>query len=236
LETKLLVADDEKSITDILSYALRREGYVVEIAHDGEKAWELIQTFRPQVAILDVMMPKWSGYDVCRKIEPHMNLGIILLTAKNDIVDKVVGMELGADDYITKPFDIREVLVRVKSLLRRLSSSKSFRANEGNETIEISELIVRLSARNVTLFGKGIKLTVKEFDLLYLLVSNLERVFTRDELLELVWGIEYIGGTRTVDIHIRRLRQKLGLPYAGIINTIHGMGYKATAMGLKHET
>lgn len=211
---------------DILSYALRREGYTVELAHDGEDALHKIYQFQPQVAILDVMMPKMSGYDICRKMESQKNIGVILLTAKNDIVDKVLGMELGADDYITKPFDIREVLVRVKSLFRRLEKNHKYT----DEVVEytIHDLSINQKGRKVTVNRTALPFTLKEFDLLFLLVAHIERVFTREELLDLVWGMEYIGGTRTVDIHIRRLRQKLGNPYNTMIETVHGVGYKFT--------
>ncbi|MCH5583502.1 response regulator transcription factor [Shimazuella sp. AN120528] len=226
MENKVLVADDEKSMRDILSYALRREGYVVELAQDGEEALQKMKQFQPQVAILDVMMPKMSGYDICRKIESEQHIGVILLTAKNDIVDKVLGMELGADDYITKPFDIREVLVRVKSLFRRLAKHQK-PANESEE-YTLHDLLINQRGRKVVVNGASIPLTLKEFDLLFLLISHLERVFTREELLNLVWGMEYLGGTRTVDIHIRRLRQKLGSPYDHLLKTVHGVGYKCT--------
>jgi two-component system, OmpR family, alkaline phosphatase synthesis response regulator PhoP len=224
LETKILVADDEKSMTEILAYALRREGYLVKTAHDGEEALDQIHHFQPQIALLDVMMPKMSGYDVCRKIESQQHIGVILLTAKNDIVDKVLGMELGADDYITKPFDIREVLVRVKSLLRRLSHHQQPNIREEHKIFDLS---LNQKSRKVVVKDRALNLTAKEFDLLFLLMTHQERVFTREELLELVWGIEYIGGTRTVDIHIRRLRQKLGKPYDSLLQTVHGVGYKA---------
>jgi two-component system, OmpR family, alkaline phosphatase synthesis response regulator PhoP len=225
LQTKILVADDEKSMTDILSYALRREGYSVKTAQDGKEALNQIYHFQPQVAILDIMMPIMNGYDICRKIESQQNIGIILLTAKNDIVDKVLGMELGADDYITKPFDIREVLVRVKSLLRRLLNHQQ--KSSEKEEYKIYDLSIDQTGRKVVVNGKALNLTLKEFDLLVLLIAHIERVFTREELLELVWGMEYVGGTRTVDIHIRRLRQKLGKPYDGLLQTVHGVGYKA---------
>jgi two-component system, OmpR family, alkaline phosphatase synthesis response regulator PhoP len=225
LLTKILVADDEKSMTDILSYALRREGYLVETAQDGEEALNRIYDFQPQIAILDVMMPKMNGYDICRKIETQQNIGIILITAKNDIVDKVLGMELGADDYITKPFDIREVLVRIKSLLRRLPNHPQ--QSSEKEEYKIYDLSINTIGRKVVVSDRVLNLTLKEFDLLFLLIAHMERVFTREELLELVWGMEYIGGTRTVDIHIRRLRQKLGKPYDSLLQTVHGVGYKA---------
>ncbi|MBA4492739.1 response regulator transcription factor [Paenactinomyces guangxiensis] len=224
MSAKILVADDEKRIVDAISYALLREGYQVEVAYDGEEALRKIESFHPKIAILDVMMPKKSGFDVCKQLENKAGTGIILLTAKNDIVDKVLGLEFGADDYITKPFDIRELGARVKSLLRRLSKS----AEQEMATIEIGDLKVLIKQRKVALYGKTLDLTPKEFDLFAVLASNPERVYSREELLDVVWGIDYAGGTRTVDIHIQRLRKKLGHPYHQILQTVYGVGYKAT--------
>ncbi|KAA0768071.1 MULTISPECIES: response regulator transcription factor [Bacillus cereus group] len=230
MEEKVLVVDDEKSIADAIAYAFKREGYSVEIAYDGEEALNKIVTFKPHVVILDVMMPKMNGYDVCKKIGDKENLGIVMLTAKNDIVDKVLGLELGADDYIVKPFDIREILARVKSLLRRLS--KNVNESEAEE-IKIKDIRVILKQRKVLIKDEELELTPKEFDLIAILLSNLNRVFTREELLDLIWGIEYFGGTRTVDIHIQRLRKKLQEPYQDIIQTVYRVGYKA--VGEKRE-
>lgn len=224
MEEKVLVVDDEKSIADAIAYAFKREGYSVEIAYDGEEALNKIVTFKPHVVILDVMMPKMNGYDVCKKIGDKENLGIVMLTAKNDIVDKVLGLELGADDYIVKPFDIREILARVKSLLRRLTKN----VNESEvEEIKIKDIRVILKQRKVLIKEEELELTPKEFDLIAILLSNLNRVFTREELLDLIWGIEYFGGTRTVDIHIQRIRKKLQEPYQDIIQTVYRVGYKA---------
>jgi two-component system alkaline phosphatase synthesis response regulator PhoP len=225
LQSKILVADDEKSIIKILAYALQREGYLVETAHNGSEALSKIKQFQPHIALLDVMMPDKTGYDICREIGGSKQIGIILLTAKNDIVDKVLGMELGADDYITKPFDVREVLVRVKSLLRRLSHHQQ--PPNDADSYRIHDLVIYPTSRKVLVKNNSIRLTAKEFDLLVLLVKNEERVYTREELLDIVWGMEYVGGTRTVDIHIRRLRQKLGKPYDSLLQTVHGVGYKA---------
>ncbi|WJE17838.1 response regulator transcription factor (plasmid) [Bacillus cereus] len=224
MEEKVLVVDDEKSIADAIAYAFKREGYSVEIAYDGEEALNKIVTFKPHVVILDVMMPKMNGYDVCKKIGDKENLGIVMLTAKNDIVDKVLGLELGADDYIVKPFDIREILARVKSLLRRLT--KNVNESEAEE-IKIKDIRVILKHRKVLIKEEELELTPKEFDLIAILLSNLNRVFTREELLDLIWGIEYFGGTRTVDIHIQRIRKKLQEPYQDIIQTVYRVGYKA---------
>ncbi|MCH5584927.1 response regulator transcription factor [Shimazuella sp. AN120528] len=219
---RILVADDEKNITDAIGYALRREGYTVEVAYEGEEAEQKIAAFQPHVAILDIMMPNRSGYEICRKYENRDKMGIILVTAKTDISDKVLGLDLGADDYITKPFDMRELLARVKSLLRRF---QKFDQNE-NEMIQIHDLQIEQKKRRAELNNQPLELTPKEFDLLVLMTTNLERVYSREELLDLIWGMDYIGGTRTVDIHIRRLRQKLG-SYKELIQTVHRVGYKA---------
>ncbi|PAB60053.1 response regulator transcription factor [Anaeromicrobium sediminis] len=220
---KILVVDDEKTIADTITYALDREGYTVEAAYDGEDALNKISAFNPDVVILDVMMPKMSGFEVCKRLENKAGLGIILLTAKDDIVDKILGLELGADDYITKPFHMRELVARAKSLLRRLQKN----SDEEQEKITIRDLEVILQHRKVQLHGQSLNLTPKEFDLLTLLLSHMGRVYTRDQLLDIVWGMEYAGGTRTVDIHIQRLRKKLGESYQNILQTIHGVGYKA---------
>jgi len=231
MEEKILVVDDEKSIADAIAYAFKREGYSIEIAYDGEEALKKIQTFKPHVVILDVMMPKMNGYEVCKKLGDRDDLGIVMLTAKNDIVDKVLGLELGADDYIVKPFDIREILARTKSLIRRLN--KNINESE-DEEIKIKDLRVILKQRKVLIKGEELELTPKEFDLLALLLSNLNRVYTREELLDLIWGMEYFGGTRTVDIHIQRLRKKLQEPYQDVIQTVYRVGYKA--VGGIHES
>lgn len=224
MEERILVVDDEKSIADLISYAFKKENYSVETAYDGEEALDKIRSFKPHVVIIDVMMPKMNGFEVCRRLDNRENLGIVMLTSKSDIVDKVLGLELGADDYITKPFDIREIIARVKSLIRRLNKS----SNESeNIDIQIRDLIVLLKQRKVLIKGQELEFTPKEFDLLVLLLSNLERVYTREELLDLIWGMEYMGGTRTVDIHIQRLRKKLCEPYEDIIQTVYRVGYKA---------
>lgn len=225
---KVLVVDDESGIVSAIAYALRREGYEVDTAGDGEEALGKALAFRPNVMVLDVMMPKMSGYDVCRKLEDRDDIGIILLTVKNDIVDKIVGLELGADDYMTKPFEIRELLARVKALLRRLEKNTS---EVKSEVIAYGALQVYADRRSVLLGNESLELTPKEFDLLLLLLSHPQRVYMREELLEQVWEMDYAGGTRTVDIHIQRLRKKLGEPYQNILQTVYGVGYKAVPAG-----
>lgn len=224
MDNKILLADDEKGILDALSYAFKREGYMVETAMDGEEALAKLESFSPNVLILDIMMPKMNGIEVCKKIINRNDIGILLLTAKNDIVDKILGFEFGADDYITKPFDMRELIVRVKSLFRRLQKNSE---KQQIQKIRIKDLEVIPLQRKVLNKSEEIEMTPKEFDLLYLLLSNPERVYERNQLLDLVWGMEYIGGTRTVDIHIQRLRSKLGETYQELIQTVYGIGYKA---------
>lgn len=223
MDKKILVVDDEQSIAGAIAYAFRREGYIVEIAYDGEEALRKAASFKPSVMVLDVMMPKLDGYDVCRKLENRGAMGIIMLTVKNDIVDKIIGLELGADDYMTKPFDLRELVARVKALFRRLEN----RPEEGVQQVRIGAIQINIPNRTVLLEGETLELTPKEFDLLALLAAHPERVYTRDELLDLVWSIDYAGGTRTVDIHMQRLRKKLGEPHQNLLQTVYGVGYKA---------
>ncbi|NUU61509.1 response regulator transcription factor [Paenibacillus agri] len=228
MNKKVLVVDDEPGIVSAIAYALRREGYEVDTAGDGEEALGKVSTFQPDVLVLDVMMPRMSGYDVCRKLENRSDIGIILLTVKNDIVDKIIGLELGADDYMTKPFEIRELLARVKALLRRLDKKG---VDTKSELIQYGTLKVQPDHRSVQIAGEQLDLTPKEFDLLLLLLSHPQRVYMREELLEQVWEMDYAGGTRTVDIHIQRLRKKLGEPYQNILQTVYGVGYKAVPAG-----
>lgn len=223
MNEKILIVDDEKSILDVLTYALKKEGYLIERAYNGEEALNKIKSFKPNIVILDLMLPVLNGYEVCRKLE-NENIGILMLTAKNDIVDKILGLELGADDYLTKPFDIREVLARVKSLSRRFK--KSTIEKQSSEVITIENLNINEKQRSVTINNKPIEFTQTEFDLLYLLLSNPNIAYSREQLLDIVWGLEYIGGTRTVDTHIQRIRRKLGHTYQSLIHTVHGLGYK----------
>lgn len=227
--TKVLVVDDEISISSAVAYALRREGYTVETAGDGQEALELVETFNPDVMVLDVMMPKLSGYDVCRRLENRQGPAILLLTVKDDIVDKVLGLELGADDYMTKPFDIREVIARVKALSRRNRKNEADvqRQVPDQHVVRISGLTINLWSRTIHAGDRLLELTPKEFDLMALLARNPERVYSREALLEQVWDMDFAGGTRTVDIHVQRLRKKLGT-YHEVIQTVYGIGYKST--------
>jgi len=223
LNEKILVVDDEKGILDVLACALKREGYSVEKACDGQEALDKVKSFNPHIIILDLMLPIINGYDVCKKLE-NENIGIIMLTSKNDIVDKIVGLELGADDYLTKPFDLREVLARVKSLARRFKKNTDEKGNDN--LIRIKDFSINKKQRAVSLKNVKIDFTQMEFDLLYLLLLNPDVVYSRARLLDIVWDMEYVGGTRTVDTHIQRIRKKLGDPYENLIQTVHGIGYK----------
>lgn len=225
--SKVLVVDDESSISNAIAYALRREGHTVETAGDGQEALERVESFEPDVMVLDVMMPRLGGYDVCRKLEGRQRPLILLLTVKDDIVDKVLGLELGADDYMTKPFDMRELIARVKALARRIAAEPSGQAAANDGVIRLAGLEINTVSRTVLADQEPLDLTPKEFDLLALLARNPERVYSREDLLEQVWDISFAGGTRTVDIHVQRLRKKLGERH-DVIRTVYGIGYKST--------
>ncbi|WP_201002226.1 response regulator transcription factor [Paenibacillus glycanilyticus] len=224
MSDKIMVIEDEKKIADAIAYALQREGYLVDVVNRGDMALERLPLFQPDALILDVMLPGTDGYEILKKLrEKGRRVGVIMLTAKEDIVHKVLGLELGADDYLTKPFDMRELLARLKSLLRRLQA-----AEEKPQATELSlgEVVLQLNKRTAFVGTRALDLTPKEYDLLTLLLSSPEQVFSREQLLDRVWGLEYIGGTRTVDIHVQRLRKKLGEESGKMILTVHGVGYK----------
>ncbi|MDN9011617.1 response regulator transcription factor [Brevibacillus laterosporus] len=223
---KILVVDDESSIRAAVAYALRRERYEVEMAAHGQEALDKVEAFRPTVMVLDVMMPRVTGYDVCRKLDGQPRPAILLLTVKDDIVDKVLGLELGADDYMTKPFDMRELLARVKALSRRGGCVQQMQQDQ-QDVLRLGDLTAEMFSRTVSIQGELLDLTPKEFDLLVLLMRNPGRVYSREVLLEKVWDMDFAGGTRTVDIHVQRLRKKLGIHH-GLIQTVYGIGYKST--------
>mgnify|MGYP001186289209 FL=1 len=230
MKPKILVVDDEASICDLLKINLELEGYEVSTAGDGEEALKSIDLINPDLLILDVMLPKINGYDICKKVTYEKGIPVIMLTAKTDLIDKVLGLELGADDYITKPFHARELVARVKALLRRVSKEAKI-LDEGNHIVN-GPLELFADMRKVTLSGNEVELSAKEYDLVYFFMNHIEQVFTRDALLEKVWGYDYYGDTRTVDVHIQRLRKKLSVEGAGtganIIQTVFGVGYKMT--------
>jgi two-component system, OmpR family, alkaline phosphatase synthesis response regulator PhoP len=224
MKEKIIVIEDEKKIADAIVYALKREGYTVEVVYHGDEAIKKSREFEPDAIILDVMLPGMDGYEILKKLQDTGRMGVIMLTAKDDIVNKILGLELGADDYMTKPFDMRELLTRLKSLLRRMQKAE---AGKESEEIDLRGIELHVSHRTAYAGDTLLDLTPKEYDLLKLLLSSPDRAFTREQMLDLVWGMDYYGGTRTVDIHIQRLRKKLGTDYSEIIQTVQGIGYKA---------
>ena len=224
MKEKILVVEDEHRIADAIVYALNKEGYLTEVIYNGEEALGKLKEFAPDAIILDIMLPGMDGYEILKKLQDKGRIGVIMLTAKEDIVNKILGLELGADDYMTKPFDMRELLARLKSLLRRMQKTES---KTMDEVIRLREIELQVSHRTAYAGDQKLDLTPKEYDLLKLLVGSPDRVYTREQLLDLVWGMDYFGGTRTVDIHIQRLRKKLGERHSEIIQTVHGIGYKA---------
>src|SRR5690606_38185989 len=220
---KILVVDDEPSIVELILVNLEDAGYEAEAAFDGDEALARFREEPWDLVILDIMLPGVDGIEVCRRIRQESQVPIIMLTARADEVDRVLGLEMGADDYITKPFRPREVLARVKAVLRRVPE-----AVVSGETVRYGRLVLNLEKRSAEINGQRLSLTPREFDLLHLLARNPGRIFQRDFLLEKLWEYEYMGGTRTVDVHIRRLRQKLEeFPeYAEAIETVHGLGYR----------
>lgn len=225
---KVLIVDDDNNIAELISLYLTKECFETKIVNDGETALTATDSFKPNIIILDIMLPGLDGYQVCREIRTNNSVPIILLSAKGEIFDKVLGLELGADDYIEKPFDTKELVARVKAILRRckMSPSKKPTIDSKEKIVEYSDLIINLTNYSVTYCGKSIDMPPKELELLYFLASTPNHVFTRDQLLEQIWGYEYVGDTRTVDVHIKRLREKVSDHDAWSISTIWGVGYK----------
>ena len=222
---KILVADDDKNICELLSIYLEKEDYEVVLAHDGESAIAQFQAAKPDMVLLDVMMPKLDGWQVCREIRKNYDTPIIMITAKGETFDKVLGLELGADDYVVKPFDSKEIVARIKAVLRR--TTKKAAAENDVKEVCYDKLVVNMTRYELRVDGKVISTPPKELELLFYLASNPNRVFTRDQLLDKVWGFEYYGDSRTVDVHIKRLREKLeGVSDQWGLHTVWGVGYK----------
>lgn len=222
---KILVVEDEKPIADILRFNLEKEGYSVETAYDGEEAVKKAWEFEPELVLLDIMIPKQDGFQVCKKIREKFSMPIIIVTAKEDEVDKVLGLELGADDYITKPFSVRELVARVKANLRRMDMS-SLNEKQG-DLLTFGNLTIDMVKYEVKKGEAVLELTVREFELLKFLATQKEQVFSREQLLEKVWGYEYYGDIRTVDVTVRRLREKIEEDASNprYIVTRRGVGY-----------
>ncbi|MCI2062643.1 MAG: response regulator transcription factor [Eubacteriaceae bacterium] len=223
---KILIIEDEPNIRELVKYNLEANGYTAVEAEDGNIGMTKVYTEKPDLILLDIMLPKKDGYEICRELRSEgNNVPIIMLTAKAEEVDKVLGLEFGADDYIAKPFGVRELIARIKAVLRRYEVSE----NESGGTDEVFSaggLTINYDRHEITLDGRQIDLTYKEFELLGFLAKNRGHVFTRDELLDKVWGIDYAGETRTVDVHVRYLRKKLGDDDEKFIETIRGKGYR----------
>ena len=221
--TKILVVDDEKKIVEIVRAYLEREGYEVSAAYDGKSALEAVKRMPPDLVVLDLMLPQISGWDVCRALRADSNIPIIMLTARDDVTDKIIGLELGADDYMTKPFDPKELVSRVKAVLRRSAANRVPKA-----VLKVADLTIDLDKRDVRRSGESIELTPMEFDLLASLAQNPGRVFSRMQLLDKVQGVAYEGYERTIDSHIKNLRKKIepDSSQPRYVITVHGVGYK----------
>lgn len=221
---KILVVDDERAILDLIEMILKREQFQVAAASDGRSAMALFDSFDPDLVILDLMLPDINGHDLCREMTKKRKVPIIMLTAKNDVVDKVLGLELGADDYITKPFDTRELTARIKAVLRRLGKS----SEDDRNIVSHLDLVVDLENRTVTKGGNHVELTLKEYELLEVFIKNPRKVFSREELLLQAWGYDFMGDTRAVDICITRLRKKIEDDNSNPqhIITVYGFGYR----------
>ncbi|MCR8984644.1 response regulator transcription factor [Brevibacillus laterosporus] len=224
-KTKVLIIEDEQPIADLLSYGLTLEGFRTRTSASGATGMMEMEQFNPDLLLLDWMLPDQSGLDICKRVTENYNIPILMITAKSDITDKVLGLEFGADDYITKPFDLREVVARIRTILRRVNQANiGERDTVGDDVIRFKNIEIVVEERLVKKEGILVDLTPKEFDLLMTLFGRRGRIFTRSELLDLVWGYDFGGDTRTVDTHIQRLRKKLDA--GDLIITVFGIGYK----------
>ena len=225
---RILIVDDDENIAELISLYLTKECFNTKMVHDGEEALNTFKEFNPHLILLDLMLPGIDGYQVCREIRKDSNIPIIMLSAKGEIFDKVLGLELGADDYMIKPFDSKELVARVKAVLRRVVSTPKEPEvqKKPNEYVEYPDLIINLSNYSVTYNGNSIDMPPKELELLYFLASSPNQVFTRKQLLDHIWGYEYVGDTRTVDVHIKRIREKIRDHEKWSIGTVWGIGYK----------
>ena len=224
MDTKLLIVDDDPNICEMLRLYLENEGYQVKTANDGNDGVNYFKLYEPDLVLLDIMMPKKDGWQVCREIREISTKPVIMITAKGDVFDKVLGLELGADDFIVKPFDMKELSARIKAVLRRYTSGAG---PQDDEVIRFENIEINLQKYELKLCGKPIDIPPKELQLLYFLASNCNRVFTRNQLLDKVWGFDYLGDSRTVDVHVKRLREKLeGVSDKWVLKTVWGVGYK----------
>ncbi len=228
---RILIVDDDENIAELISLYLIKECFATEIAYTGQDALKLVSTFNPQLILLDIMLPDIDGYEVCTEIRKTRQTPIIMLSAKGEVFDKVLGLKLGADDYMIKPFDSNELVARVKAVLRRTAmmpeqTMVALQTDYQGDYVEYDNLLINMTNYLVIFEGKQIEMPPKELELLYFLASKPNQVFTRDQLLDQLWGYEYIGDSRTVDVHIKRLREKLNDSHNWSISTVWGKGYK----------
>ena len=229
LDTKILVIDDDANICDLLKIYFENEGYEIKTASDGVEGLSYFKIYEPDLVLLDIMLPKKDGWQVCREIREMSAKPIIMITAKGEVFDKVLGLELGADDFVVKPFDMKELSARVKTVLRRYQTHT---VPNDSEVIKFENIEISLQKYELKLGGKSVDIPPKELELLYFLASNYNRVFTRDQLLDKVWGFDYLGDSRTVDVHVKRLREKIeGISEKWTLKTVWGVGYKFEILG-----
>jgi DNA-binding response OmpR family regulator len=225
LDTKILVIDDDLLVCETLKNYFEKEGYEVKTVNDGVAGIDSFKLYNPDIVLLDIVLPKKDGWQVCREIREVSNQPIIMISAKNETFDKVLGLELGADDYVVKPFDVKELSARIKAVLRRARTHASVRND--NEVVSYDNIEISLQKYELKLCGKHVNIPPKELEVLYFLAYNRNRVFTRDQLLDKVWGFDYLGDSRTVDVHVKRLREKLdGVSDKWALKTVWGVGYK----------
>lgn len=223
MKSRVLIVDDDKNIVELISLYLEKEGYDTKKVYSGTEAVRAFFSYEPHLILLDIMLPEMDGYDVCKEIRKTSDVPVIMLTAKGETFDKVLGLELGADDYIVKPFDTKELTARVKAVLRR---SNPKREDKNKNKLEFTNLVIDMDNYSVSYKGKIIDLPPKELEVLFFLASNPNQVFTREQLLDQIWGYDFIGDTRTVDVHIKRLRDKFQGEEPWGIKTVWGVGYK----------
>ena len=223
---KVLIVDDDNNIAELISLYFTKECFDTMIVNDGESALSAFDSFMPNLVLLDLMLPGIDGYQVCREIRAKFQTPIIMLSAKGEVFDKVLGLELGADDYMEKPFDSKELVARAKAVLRRYQPAKSSPQTSNIKCVEYPDLIVNQTNYSVVYFDEQVDMPPKELELLYFLAASPNQVFTREQLLDHIWGYEYIGDTRTVDVHIKRLREKIKDHVSWRISTVWGIGYK----------
>ena len=228
---KILIVDDDNNIAELISLYLTKECFDTMIVNDGESVMPAMETFAPNLILLDLMLPGIDGYQVCREVRAQYSVPIIMLSAKGEVFDKVLGLELGADDYMEKPFDSKELVARAKAVLRRYKPSNAPTENPNDKCVEYTDLTINLTNYSVIYMGHTVEMPPKELELLYFLASSPNHVFTREQLLDHIWGYEYIGDTRTVDVHIKRLREKIKDNPNWALSTVWGIGYKFEVKG-----